>query len=632
MTRLPVPPWRGDQVRAFHHLRQLAPRHDDHLLRARCRASRRRGAARGRSRRSACGSRSCALGLAGAVPGAGARARSATAGRSRCCSTTARRARGAVARADRAEAASTSCTPSSCARRPICRARRTAGRARSDRRAVGEPRAAGARRERGPLAPVAAWEATRLARFERALIARAAPLASSCRPRERDGARRRRARARWSRTASTLEAFPFSRRAAAAGAAASSSATSATSRTSTPRAGWRTTSTRACAPRCPAPSCASSARARRAPCARSPRCPGVSLAAAVPGDGAGAGGCDGRRGPDARRHRPPEQGPRGDGGRDARWSRRRAWRPALDVRAGRAPAGGRRRAGLAAATRRAAARPGARARHGARGARAGRAALPLGGLGRAVEAAWAAAVADRRREDVPLALRAIRRLIFGARAPARQGVAGSLGRAGRRGPAGGVPRLSAGLHPAGRGAAPAHPGLPAARSASPRSTTTGSEMLAGAARRRSTSSASTRRGRVLRPRAAPGARSSPRPCLQALVLIAVYFFRQDLIFPRSIFVVFAGAERGVPASSGGSAARRCCGGYPRRRVLVVGTNAAAAEVIETIRGQQWLGLDVVGIAVSSRNGTRPPRARGRARCSAGARSCPRSASGTPSTR
>ena len=27
-TRFPVPPWRGDQVRAYHHLRQLAPRHD----------------------------------------------------------------------------------------------------------------------------------------------------------------------------------------------------------------------------------------------------------------------------------------------------------------------------------------------------------------------------------------------------------------------------------------------------------------------------------------------------------------------------------------------------------------------------------------------------------------------------
>ena len=28
--------------------------------------------------------------------------------------------------------------------------------------------------------------------------------------------------------------------------------------------------------------------------------------------------------------------------------------------------------------------------------------------------------------------------------------------------------------------------------------------------------------------------------VQALVLIAVYFFRQDLVFPRSVFVVFAG--------------------------------------------------------------------------------------------
>jgi len=27
-TRLPAPPWRGDQLRAFHHLRLLAPRHD----------------------------------------------------------------------------------------------------------------------------------------------------------------------------------------------------------------------------------------------------------------------------------------------------------------------------------------------------------------------------------------------------------------------------------------------------------------------------------------------------------------------------------------------------------------------------------------------------------------------------
>ena len=26
--RFPLPPWRGDQVRAYHHLRLLAPRHE----------------------------------------------------------------------------------------------------------------------------------------------------------------------------------------------------------------------------------------------------------------------------------------------------------------------------------------------------------------------------------------------------------------------------------------------------------------------------------------------------------------------------------------------------------------------------------------------------------------------------
>jgi exopolysaccharide biosynthesis polyprenyl glycosylphosphotransferase len=37
---------------------------------------------------------------------------------------------------------------------------------------------------------------------------------------------------------------------------------------------------------------------------------------------------------------------------------------------------------------------------------------------------------------------------------------------------------------------------------------------------------------------------------------------------------------------------------------VVGTNAAASEVIAAIGAQQWLGLDVVGVAASSLNGTR----------------------------
>src|SRR6059058_5546154 len=81
--------------------------------------------------------------------------------------------------------------------------------------------------------------------------------------------------------------------------------------------------------------------------------------------------------------------------------------------------------------------------------------------------------------------------------------------------------------------------------------------------------------------------------LQALILIAVYFFRQDLVFPRSIFVVFAGLNAAL-LFAWRLGSRSLMGAYPRRRVLVVGTNAAAAEVIDTIRVQHWLGMDIVG--------------------------------------
>src|SRR3989442_1006090 len=81
--------------------------------------------------------------------------------------------------------------------------------------------------------------------------------------------------------------------------------------------------------------------------------------------------------------------------------------------------------------------------------------------------------------------------------------------------------------------------------------------------------------------------------LQALVLVAVYFFRQDLMFPRSVFVVLAVLDASLlVAWRLGS--RPLLGSYPRRRVLVVGTNATAAEVIGTIRAQHWLGMDIVG--------------------------------------
>jgi len=81
--------------------------------------------------------------------------------------------------------------------------------------------------------------------------------------------------------------------------------------------------------------------------------------------------------------------------------------------------------------------------------------------------------------------------------------------------------------------------------------------------------------------------------VQALLLIAVYFFRQDLMFPRSIFIVHA-ALNATLLVSWRLGSRSLMGSYPRRRVLVVGTNAAAAEVIDTIRVQRWLGMDIVG--------------------------------------
>jgi exopolysaccharide biosynthesis polyprenyl glycosylphosphotransferase len=90
------------------------------------------------------------------------------------------------------------------------------------------------------------------------------------------------------------------------------------------------------------------------------------------------------------------------------------------------------------------------------------------------------------------------------------------------------------------------------------------------------------------------------PWLQVLVLIAVYFFRQDLMFPRSIFVVFA-ALNSVLLIAWRLSSRSVMGSYPRRRVLVVGNNQAAAEVIDTIRMQHWLGMDIVG-AVANGSG------------------------------
>jgi len=166
VTRLPVPPWRGDQVRAFHHLRLLAPRHDVTC----CALLAREPPADLRAQVEALAVRLevVQLGLLGAGP---ALARALVGDRRPL----------QVLLYDRAAA-----------RRRVARLIATGGfdvvHAQLVRTAPYLPGVAGppvvidlidalsanlarrGRQERGPLAPVAAWEATRLARFERRLI------------------------------------------------------------------------------------------------------------------------------------------------------------------------------------------------------------------------------------------------------------------------------------------------------------------------------------------------------------------------------------------------------------------------------------------------------------------------------
>jgi polysaccharide biosynthesis protein PslH len=166
VTRLPVPPWRGDQVRAYHHLRHLAPRHEVTccaLLAREPPEALRRGVA-------ALGARLevVTLGMAGAAP---ALARSLLGDRRPL----------QVLLYERANA-----------RRRVAALIDTGGfdvvHAQLVRTAPYLPGPGGppvvldlidamsanlarrARQDRGVLGPVAAWEASRLARFERYLI------------------------------------------------------------------------------------------------------------------------------------------------------------------------------------------------------------------------------------------------------------------------------------------------------------------------------------------------------------------------------------------------------------------------------------------------------------------------------
>ena len=169
VTRLPVPPWRGDQVRAYHHLRQLAPRHDITC----CALVTRPPPDALRAAVEALGVRLevVTLGTIGAGP---ALAR-ALLGDPRPLQVLLYLRQGA--RRQVAELLRTG-------RFDVVHAQlvRTAPYLPEDDRtpvvldlidALSANLAGRARRERGPMGPVAAWEATRLARFERALIARA---------------------------------------------------------------------------------------------------------------------------------------------------------------------------------------------------------------------------------------------------------------------------------------------------------------------------------------------------------------------------------------------------------------------------------------------------------------------------
>ena len=494
---LPVPPWRGDQVRAFHHLRHARARHDVTCCALVPRAAA-RGAARRRSRRSACGSRSCRSAWRVLVR----RWRARSLGDRRPLQVLlydrAARAR-AGGGARRREAASTSCTRSSCARRPICRARAGPPVVLDLIDALSANLARRARRERGPLAPVRRRRGARL----RALRARAD---RACGPRARGvgrrarRARRRRARASWCRTASTsrpsrshdgprpparllffgnLGYFP-----------------------NVDAARWLATRDLPARARraCPRPSCTSSgarpARAVRALAAL----PGVSLAAAVPAMAPEIAAATVAVVPMRAGTGPAEQGPRGDGGRDA--GRHDA---AVAGGAGRArrraPAGGRRRAGPGRGGARAAARPGARARHGARGARRWSSGATAGRTRRAaVEAAWAAAVrGPPALRTAAVALRAMRPFDIPR---ACTGATGGGGFAGRCWPPGTCWRPSSPTwwrsSCASRSRFPLTQGyLPAAPLRRGRRTTGPSCSPPQLAR--STSSGSTRRGRVLAP-------------------------------------------------------------------------------------------------------------------------------------
>lgn len=206
VTRMPVPPWRGDQVRAFHHLRQLAPRHDITC----CALLSRDAPAALRAEVEALGVRLevVRVGMAGAGP---ALARALLGDRRPL----------QVLLYDRAPARRRVAALIAAGGFDVVHAQlvRTASYLPGPDGpavvldlidALSANLARRARQERGPLAPLAAWEAIRLARFERTLVDCAArSLVVSAAERDALGGG---ARIAVVANGVDLEAFPFSDR------------------------------------------------------------------------------------------------------------------------------------------------------------------------------------------------------------------------------------------------------------------------------------------------------------------------------------------------------------------------------------------------------------------------------------
>lgn len=96
--------------------------------------------------------------------------------------------------------------------------------------------------------------------------------------------------------------------------------------------------------------------------------------------------------------------------------------------------------------------------------------------------------------------------------------------------------------------------------------------------------------------------SSLAVTLQVLLLIAYYYFSNDLIFPRSIFPVFWLLNILFVSTWRIIISRWLKLKGVKRRVLIVGTSEVARELIQEIERFETTGLEIVGIVTGTVNG------------------------------